>query len=843
MRDECIDAVKTAAGRELKQSEIKDIETRIARNQRLLAVADRPRYLAMTPAMRLSEAAKLASKELLGEAEKKKQRVALTIQKHDAIENYMAQQKKQYGMTGLESLKRVLAFYADGKSNFQSIETRAHAISADYVRNLVGAFESISPKMLGLFSNKEGIRALVYEMFGQDSRKIASAEVAAMAKKGAEKWAETSGAARTHFNNAGGQIGILEDWHLPQQHSQRLVAAVEPREWINDHMGWVNRKKYVNEDGSLMNDKQLYEFLTHANETISTGGANKIEPGQVTGHGMAANANAEERSIHYKDAESWLAAQAKYGGKDAYTVMMSHVTSLAHEIAVLETLGPNPDTQFKYWLDKSVKDESLANPKKSGKVQQAASGVSDLYDYISGKTKPIANRRIAEGFDTLRNWLVATRLGSAFVTSITDNATMHLTAQVNGMSSMKMMRNQLQTMNLKNTDELRMARRAGLSLQTLMGEMNRWGSEALGPSFSSKLANVTIRASLLNAATEARRRAFGVTMYGSIGNTVKNAEKFTDIEANDMRMLKSKNITPADFAVWKKAELENWGNGNDNILTPESIYKIADKDLDGIEGNNKTLRREAALKLMGMVNEEINMAVPEPTATIKAMTKMGTQRGTWKGEITRSFFLFKSFPLAMIMNHWSRGLNMPSHGGKAAYLASFLAGTTILGAAAQQISNVISGRDPQDMTKGKFWAQSLMKGGSLGIYGDFLFQSNTSYGNTPLGVLAGPVAGALEDFIGLTQGSLVKMAQGQKADFAANLLRVIKTNIPLQNLWYTKAIVDRLAFNNLQEMVSPGYMQRMEQRAQHDYGQSFFWHPGSVLPSRAPNAAAAFGKK
>lgn len=841
MRDKCIDAVKAAAGRPLTQAEVKDIEDRIARNQRQLARQDRQTYLAMTPEMRLREAGKLAAQELVAEANKKKQRVALTIQAHDRIANYMAEQQAQHGMGGLESLRRVIAFSADGKSRFQSAETRARAIAHDHIRQLVDAFESVGPRLFGLFQNRDGIRALTYELFGQDSRGVVDAETAATAKKAAAAWAQQAETVRQAFNNAGGQVGKLEDWRMPQSHSQHLVAKAGRDRWVADTFGALDRSRYLKEDGSLMDDREVIDFLNEAWTTIATGGANKIEPGKVTGTGMLANHNAEARSVHFKDAESYLGYQQKYGGADPYTAMMRHLTGLAHDTAMVETLGPNPDLAFRYWLDTGVKEETLAAPRQAGKVQARAAALQDVYAVVAGKTAPVANRYIAQGFDTLRNWLVATRFGSAVLTSITDNATMQVTAAVNGMSHTQLLRNQLATLNPANKTELRMARRAGLSLNTLIGEMNRWGAEALGPSFSGKAADLNIRLSGLNAITEARRRAFGVTMYGSVGATVKGARSWNAIEAGDRRLLESKGVTETDFQVWKKAALEDWGGGNDTMLTPEAVYRIPDADLAPL-GSPAKLRREAALKLLGMVDEEINMAVIEPGAAERAMTKMGTQRGTWKGEIARSFFLFKSFPIAMITRHWARGLSRETAGGKAAYLASFMAMTTVLGAAAQQVANLVAGRDPQDMTTGKFATASLLKGGSLGIYGDFLFSTNTQYGNSPLATLAGPVAGYAEDLIGLTHGNLMKAAKGERTQAGAEAVRFLKNNIPLQNLWYTKAATDRLIFNQLQEMASPGYMRRVESRARREFGQSFWWRPGSVTPDRAPDLGAAAGQ-
>jgi hypothetical protein len=839
MRDKCIDAVKAAAGRSLTQAEIKDIEDRIKRNQRQLAQKDRSAYLSLTPEQRLQEAGKLAAQELVAEASKKKQRVALTIQKHDAINNYLSEHQARYGASRLDGLSRVLAFNSDQKVAFTggSVETRSRAIAHDYIRQLVETFEAVEPRIFGLFTNRDGIRALTYELFGQDSRGVVEADTAAVAKKAAAKWSEVAESARRQWNNAGGETGRLEDWRMPQTHSQFQVAKAGADQWAADVFGKLDRRRYVREDGSMMDDAEVMEFLREAWTTIATGGANKVEPGRQSGKGMRAKRNAEARSIHFKDADGYLEYQAKYGGADAYTAMMQHITGMADDIAVVETFGPNPDLQFKYWLETAVKEDKLADPKRAGKVDARAESLSNLYDFVAGRTQPVASQRLAEGFDTLRNWLVATRLGSAFITSITDNATLRLTAAVNNLPQMQLLRNQMATLNPANREELRMARRAGLSLNTLIGEMNRWGAESLGPSFSSKMASLNIRVSGLNAATEARRRAFGVTMYGSIGSTVKRAASLAKVAADDRALLESKGVTEQVFSAWKKAKLEDWGGGNDTMLTPEAIYKIADPSV------TSEMKREAALKLLGMVDEEINMAVIEPGARDRSMLKMGLQRGTWKGEIMRSFFLFKSFPIAMMTRHLNRGLTMPTGTGKAAYLAALMAGTTILGAAAQQVSQVVAGKDPQDMNAGTFWAGAFLKGGSLGIYGDFLLNTNTQYGSSPLATLSGPVAGYVEEVIGLTQGNLMKAAKGEKTHAGAEAIRFFKSNIPLQNLWYTKAATDRLVFNQLQEMVSPGYLARVESRARRDFGQSYYWRPGEMSPSRPPDIEAAFGKK
>jgi hypothetical protein len=97
---------------------------------------------------------------------------------------------------------------------------------------------------------------------------------------------------------------------------------------------------------------------------------------------------------------------------------------------------------------------------------------------------------------------------------------------------------------------------------------------------------------------------------------------------------------------------------------------------------------------LAAVSEEVDMAVITPGAREQLLTGGGLQRGTWKGELTRSVFLFKSFPISVVLRHWTRAMGMPSAGGRAAYIAAFLASTTMLGALSQQLNDMASGRNP-----------------------------------------------------------------------------------------------------------------------------------------------------
>src|SRR3546814_4007105 len=137
--------------------------------------------------------------------------------------------------------------------------------------------------------------------------------------------------------------------------------------------------------------------------------------------------------------------------------------------------------------------------------------------------------------------------------------------------------------------------------------------------------------------------------------------------------------------------------------------------------------------------------------------------------------------------------------------------------------------------------QAIMRGGALSIFGDFLFSDTTQYGNSLLGTVAGPVAGLAEDVAALTLGNIHQAARGEDTHVGAELVRFTRSNMPLANLWYTKAATDHLVFHQLQEYFSPGYLKPMRTRARNEFDQEFWWEPGERVPDRAPDLERALG--
>lgn len=823
MRQECINAVQQAASRRLTQQEIQNIEDRIYRNMRQLARNDPASWRAMTDAERLRRAGQLAANELTNEAALKRRRVALTIAARQRLDAFI---KTYQGKDGkLEALNRTIAFHADGKSNFLSVESRGKATRDYALSQIQEAFEAVDPRFFHLFEDEASVRDLVYEMRGQDTGNV-------RAKKGAKAWAGVTELLRQRFNDAGGDIGYLENWGIPQHHSMEKVGRVSQDKWISDVIGKLDRKYYIKDDGQLMSDAELKTFLGEAYNTIATGGLNKLSDTGMRISGARSNRGNASRQIHFKDADSYLEYQREYGDRSLWEVMVGHLEGISKDIALVETYGPNPDHVFRSILDEVTAEQATANPERTGRIKRLANSTENLYNFIAGKTQPIANPHIARWSDNIRNWMVASRLGSALLASFSDLGTMYISAKVANIPMNRLFMNQLEAMNPANRTELARARRAGLAMESLLGSVNRWAMDNMGPSVSRWAATAVMRASGLTAWTDAHKRAYGVTMMGSLGEVVSRAPDLRSLDDSDFRILKSKGITEQDFSVWKLAQQEDWGNGNTTMLTPESIMRIPDAAVMHL-GPPERVRFEAMRRLLAAVSEEVDMAVITPGAREQLFTGGGLQRGTWKGELTRSVFLFKSFPISVVLRHWTRAMGMPSAGGRAAYIAAFLASTTMLGALSQQLNDMASGRNPREMAgkdAGKFWLGALLKGGGLGLYGDFLLSDHTRYGGGALASMLGPVAGLVDDVVKLAQGIPLNAVEGKPEQTGGDLVKLGKGLIPGANLWYAKAALDHMIFNQLQEYFSPGYLRKVEQRSKKQFNQTYWWRPQDVTP-------------
>jgi hypothetical protein len=144
-----------------------------------------------------------------------------------------------------------------------------------------------------------------------------------------------------------------------------------------------------------------------------------------------------------------------------------------------------------------------------------------------------------------------------------------------------------------------------------------------------------------------------------------------------------------------------------------------------------------------------------------------------------------------------------------------------------QLKEVAKGREMREPSPEAFLAAAL-QGGGLGIYGDFLFGEANRYGGGTLETLAGPGIGTVSETIDLLQRAR-GVVTGGDVDFGGDAIRLLKSNTPFANLFYTKEAMNYMVWYQLQEMNNPGYLQRAERRAENQNDTKYWAAPSSFV--------------
>lgn len=1068
MSAKCIEQVQAAAGKKLSPAKLAAIEDSI--NTQMLELSRRSndeaartgganRWAGLTREQRVAEATAAAMKQLHTEAALKEYRATLQVLRTAETDTRIQAQQRLSGLTRSQGLIRDIEHtgqYADAVRN-DAISGLGAMMDAAGNRDGTGVLRNLGMRIFDL-DNPLLTADVVREVFKNADGSTGNAA----AKAAARAWLDTIERMRVRFNKAGANVGKLSYGYLSQAHDDVRVMQAGAKKWAQDVLPMLDRNQYVKADGSRMADAEVLKMLEAAHETLSTGGANKTEPGQAKGSGMKAKKGSEHRVLHFKDGDAWMAYMREYGQGSLYDSMMGHVGTMARDIALVERYGPNPEQQFKVQADIAERADGAGTA-----ANRAAGNTPEGYwNTVAGKAGMAQNRLLAQIGSDVRNLQTAAKLGGAVLSSTTDLGTIAASLHFNKLPYFEMLKNVGRQLDSETRDFLR---QHGVIGEALVSTLNRWTGDNMTHSMSGRVAGSVMKLSLMNAWTDGLRNAFSMTMMGGLARMAK--KDWGDLAEWDRFLLERKGITQEDWNVVRMAKATDHQGGE--YLTPDAIRAVTDMDMQaarpgemaritqeiqnrtaelsarnaddakwikgridkfdaardalnrrvreraakrdakaeeetgpllermalldaqreaaklqtdieadfnrlvtqdeiraflnavedgasadktarggaGLQGaqaagrrygeakgrlerrmqelENKVaqldkdnkgqtnaeakaaqakademladlreftkrsqerqqrrqqvidrlmksedpqraaeaqrLRDQVATKLLSYVIDEAQFAVVNPDiATRTIVTGGGMQAGTVKGEAMRSFAQFKSFPIAMMTRHWRRifetpqglegaptgygaGSDLGALGNRIAVFAGLNVTLMMLGAIVLQNKALVQGKDPYDMTTGKFWSRAAAQGGGAGYLGDLLFKDPTEQrGNTAeqvVGTVLGPTAGAAAGLAGdIMLTNAWEAAKGKDTKMAAEALRWGNSLLPYQSLWWARGVWERAFLHNAQEALNPGYLSRMQQRAQKDWQQGFWWAPGEVVPERAPDFGNAVGQ-
>lgn len=301
------------------------------------------------------------------------------------------------------------------------------------------------------------------------------------------------------------------------------------------------------------------------------------------------------------------------------------------------------------------------------------------------------------------------------------------------------------------------------------------------------------------------------------------------------------DITPSRWDAIRMTAVDHNGQ---RYITPDSIGNvpretliklIEERGLRPTEPNILRERDALETSLRTYFTDRVDHAVPTPGVAEHKYMTLNTQAGTPLGEAVRLLSMFKSFPITVTRKILGReifGRGADSfkdwilHDRKGQFcIAQLIAMGTIAGYLGGVARDALKGRTPKPlfMDDGSFAWKNLndaaVRGGSLGILGDVLLNQYDAESNNFLKFAAGPVLGQFSDIGDITS----KAEQGK--DIRVPTEKLLLNNAPLINLFYIRPVLDYFILWNLQEMMTPGSLRRMESGVKSRYGQEYFVSP------------------
>ena len=644
---------------------------------------------------------------------------------------------------------------------------------------------------------------------------------------------------RERENRAGAFIREREDHLGKQSHDRQKIAKTPREEWKADVRRLVDEKETF---GKFNTEEDVDAYLDELYKRFSLGKHYTVEDGDAVPTGAPKNINlakklSQSRTIHFRDGEAALDYAKKYSEPSIWNRYVDGIRYDARSIALLEAFGPNP---------KAMK-ESLVSLVDRMAFERGVS-ISDAkkkfldsqYDMVNGSLDIPANVTLAEISNAVRVIENVSKLGGAVISAFGDVVFKGVTlnrrtdmgffgSYLSGITNM--------TKGLNRADSKHVGNMADVYAEVTLGSVHtRAGAIDGMPGLMSKLNEQFFRWNLLQGWTVSHKRGLAAAAqveYGRYKNTA-----FDKLPDNTRRSLEMHNISADEWATMRGMDTKSPEKKIDFIYG-SGVYTIPDEIVDQAivrmqgttditENMRMSFRDELAIKIQTLIHDITDEGVVTPDDKTRVILTAGAQKGTLFGEFMRIATQFKSFPVAVIQKQILPQYRSAGGGLKGiAALTPIILGTTLLGYVSGAAKDIVKGKEPKDPRGIKPWLDAMLRGGGLGIYGDFMFAEYSKFGRSFQQTLLGPGIGTFSEFLAQTHKSAMKLPEGEVD--AAGWFKFIESTTPGANLFYLENAFNYFIFNSLIEAAEPGYLRRQEKRIRREYDQEYWLPPASAF--------------
>lgn len=566
---------------------------------------------------------------------------------------------------------------------------------------------------------------------------------------------------------------------------------------------------------------------------------------------LAAKASAM-RELHFKTADDWLKYNKAYGLDNPTATVMRSFDTAARRAALLREFGTRPQQAFEE--DMNFLKHNARGTDAFDDLAKWDQPLRNRFAQLDGTANRPVNRaaaNIATGWMSLQRMAKLGRLPATMISEVgpkiselryqgipwMDRYTSAISGYFRG-------RGRPDSERRAVADLLR----AGLDSR--LGSIANQFDIADAPRGKlAALENLFFRMTGVSAMSSNGRADVETVMARNMG--LQHGKPYETMDAPEQRIMKLFGIEKPEWDLLHRAA---WLTFDDRAyLTPDIAHNVPDaaveaylRDKGAVTNLTKPERlpemvakakADLALKLATYFSDRSRYAVFEPGARERAMIFQNTKAGSPMRIALQLLWQFKQWPLEMVTKTWGRTL----YGGttsmeKLAGIPELIIASTLFGVASNAVSDLFKLQDPFSQITEKPWRAFLRgftRGGAGTIMGDYLMGEYDRHGMIPLESLAGPTFGQIDTVVDMVTNwersfTEAKKSGGERRQGMADLLRLVDTNVPFANMWWTAKAFDYLLMYRLQEAINPGYLDRMERRMKDQQGTQFLLSPAAV---------------
>jgi len=637
---------------------------------------------------------------------------------------------------------------------------------------------------------------------------------------------------RERKNRAGAFIGERLDFLVKQLHDSELIRKTPFQQYLSDFLRLVDHDRTFG-PGASLKDKE--EYISDVYKRFSAGSHYKVDEGGDQLAGTARGINlakkmSQQRQIHFKDGESAFDYATKYSRGSLFDKVVQQLEYDAKAITMLERYGPNPRA-----MHETIKRDLQVRAQQRGEpVSPLALKVLDTnFAKLNGELDIPASSSLAHigfGFRALESM---SKLGGAVLSAFPD--IVFKGAALNRMTDMGFFGSYITAFlgsffRLPKSERKFFGEMTGVMTDGTLGNAYRRAGAIDGmPGAFAKAQELFFRINLLQGWT-VNNKAGVISAFTFYLGRYRNTS-FDALPKKTKRTLELYNINADEWSLMKHMDTLEV-QSKKHFVTEGGVASIADDFIDPViskkfgttdvtDNLRLSFRDELASKLRSMNHDFAETAVITPGAKEQVIMTLGTQKGTLLGEFVRMIGQFRAFPVAVITKQILPEYYGAGGGARgAAALVPMLVLATAFGYLSGAAKDLVKGREPKDPKSLETWQDAMLRGGGMGLFGDFLFAEYSRFGRSFQETLLGPGINTISEAAALAH----KAATSNGAD-ASDFFKQVKGITPGANLFYTEAAFNYLFYYGLMESLDPGFLRRTERDRLKNYDQDFWLPP------------------